>query len=879
MRRILILILLLAAYLSAPATHNRAGEITYRHLENFKYELTITTYTYTLSPADRRELEVDWGDNTKSIAPRVDSINLPDFYRYNRYVATHIFPGAGTYEILVQDPNRNFGIGNIPNSVNIVFAIKTTLVINPMPGIGFNNSPVLLYPPKDKAALHQKFIHNPQALDSIDHNSDSLSYELTTCLGMNGIPIPDYSIPLYDNAFYVDAITGDLVWDSPTQLGKYNVAMKIKEWRHGVLLSTIIRDMQIEVLNSDNDPPVIEPLHDICVEAGNTIQFIVSASDPNGNVINLSAIGGPFLVDDSPAHFTPIPSQPGSNVTKALFTWHTNCSHVQKQAYQVGFIAKDTLVNVQLVDIKNVDITVISPAPKNLTSQPSNNSILLSWDHCVCTQAKGYRLFRRAGSSAFIPDSCETGVPPYTGYQKIADNQGLNNTTFNDTNNGQGLTQGIEYCYRVIAYFEDGAESYTSEEHCTSLVRGIPVITNVSVKTTSATNGSMYVAWAKPTELDTLAAPGPYKYLVYRSNDYWGSNFSLIASLYQNGLNDTIYNDTMLNTYAFPYSYKIELYNDQPGNQFLVGAPQIASSVFVTIAAEDNRLNLHFNKNVPWLDTLFVVYRRNNLTGLYDSIGVSDNTSYIDSDLKNGETYCYKVKSIGKYTVQGMMDPIINYSQEACAIPVDTMPPCPVPFIIAEHCDIMANFLNWINPNSSCTDDVTGYNIYFSPTLDGQLQLIATIDSAGQTTYTHIFPEGTSTIAGCYAITAIDSFLNESPINRQCIDSCKPDYKLPNVFTPNNDEFNQLYHPIMPYHFIEKVDMKIYNRWGVLVFKTEDPDINWDGRYMENDKMVSDGVYYYVCDVYTKRLVGLWHSTLVGFIHVFTGSKNQNQSK
>jgi hypothetical protein len=57
MRRILILILLLAAYLSAPATHNRAGEITYRHLENFKYELTITTYTYTLSPADRRELE------------------------------------------------------------------------------------------------------------------------------------------------------------------------------------------------------------------------------------------------------------------------------------------------------------------------------------------------------------------------------------------------------------------------------------------------------------------------------------------------------------------------------------------------------------------------------------------------------------------------------------------------------------------------------------------------------------------------------------------------------------------------------------------------------------------------------------------------------
>ena len=877
MRKIIFLMYLMLICFAGYATHNRAGEITFEHIgeSGNTYKITIITYTYTLSPADRRELEVDWGDGTTSIAPRVDSLNLPDFYRWNKYEKIHDFPGPGSYDILVQDPNRNFGIGNIPNSVNIVFAIKTRLIINPLEG--YNNSPNLLYPPIDKAALHQKFIHNPQA---VDPDGDKLTYELTTCLGMDGVPIADYSIPPHDVAFYVDAITGDLVWDSPTQLGKYNVAMKIKEWRNGVLIGTIIRDMQIEVYDSDNNAPIIMPLKDTCVEAGTLLQFPVSAYDPDGNIINLTALGAPFLVDDSPAQFFVLPFQTsGSDTVTAIFTWQTNCSHVRKQPYQVGFIAKDSLSGLSLVDIKNVDITVVSPSPKNLAPQPANKSILLTWDPCICPQADGYRLYRREGPSDFVPDNCETGVPLSTGYHKIADINGYGSTSFNDNNNGTGLTQGIEYCYMVIAWFDDGAESYASEDTCTSLKRGIPVITNVSVKTTSPEDGSMYIAWAKPKELDTIAIPGPYKYLIYRSDDYWGNNLLLIDSLYGNGLSDTIYNDTLLNTLEFPYSYKIELYSDQPGNRFLVGAPQIASSVHISIAAGDNQLLLHFNKNVPWLDSLFVVYKRNNLTGIYDSIGVSDSLGYIDTNLKNGETYWYYVKSIGHYTVGEIINPIVNFSQEAFNEPTDTVPACPVTFTIAEQCDIFANILNWVNPNTTCADDVIGYYIYYSPEMNGQLNVIDTIFSPEITNYIHTFSENISTIAGCYAIAAIDSFSNLSPLNRLCIDSCQPDYRLPNFFTPNNDEFNQLYRPVIPYHFIEKIDMKIFNRWGVLVFKTEDPDINWNGTYMENGSPVTEGVYYYVCDVYTKRLIGMWHSTLVGFIHIFTGTDNKNQSK
>src|SRR5210317_1676222 len=113
--------------LSLHATHNRAGEITLTQLDDLTYEITITTFTYTLSQADRNRLEVQWGDNTFSYADRKSITRLPNFYQQNVYITQHTFPGPGTYEIVVQDPNRNLGVKNIPNSVNVIFSIKTTI--------------------------------------------------------------------------------------------------------------------------------------------------------------------------------------------------------------------------------------------------------------------------------------------------------------------------------------------------------------------------------------------------------------------------------------------------------------------------------------------------------------------------------------------------------------------------------------------------------------------------------------------------------------------------------------------------------------------------------------------------------------------------------
>ena len=132
MNRFLSAILFIIIASELFATHNRAGEITYRQISDLTFEITVITYTSTGPSwtADRPELEIQWGDNTTSILPRVEEVVLPNYYKRNGYIGTHTFPGPGIYEIVVEDPNRNLGVNNIPNSVNTVFSISTTMLIN-----------------------------------------------------------------------------------------------------------------------------------------------------------------------------------------------------------------------------------------------------------------------------------------------------------------------------------------------------------------------------------------------------------------------------------------------------------------------------------------------------------------------------------------------------------------------------------------------------------------------------------------------------------------------------------------------------------------------------------------------------------------------------
>jgi gliding motility-associated-like protein len=64
---------------------------------------------------------------------------------------------------------------------------------------------------------------------------------------------------------------------------------------------------------------------------------------------------------------------------------------------------------------------------------------------------------------------------------------------------------------------------------------------------------------------------------------------------------------------------------------------------------------------------------------------------------------------------------------------------------------------------------------------------------------------------------------------------------IPNAFTPNKDNINQVFRPYGD--GVERFSMQIFNRWGEKVFETIDSNIAWDG----NDAL--PGLYVYILTV------------------------------
>jgi gliding motility-associated-like protein len=876
-----LLLILLFMVLQVSATHNRAGEITYKHLGGLKYEAVITTYTKTsASAADRPELEIRWGDSTRDTLQRESIVPLPGDAQRNIYRGTHIYAGAGTFVISMEDPNRNEGVINIPSSVNVIFYIESVLTISN--SLGHNNSVQLLNPPLDNACIDRLYIHNAGAFDP---DGDSLSYRLIVCKSLNGLPIPGYTFPNQwppgeDNLLWLDQETGNLFWDSPQIQGEYNIAFLIEEWRGGILMGSVERDMQITAFACSNNPPEIEPIADTCIVADSTLLINITANDPDNNPIILTAFGEPLDFDGNTAVFSQSTTGPPAH---GNFVWAPDCDRVRLDPYVVTIKAKDQGGDVPLVDFETFKISVISPGPENLDAQPLGNTVQLTWDVSICDHASGYNIYRRPDSLGYNPDNCVTGVPVETGYILVGLTEGLDNTQFTDN---KGLALGQKYCYMVTATFDDGAESYPSIESCAVLIKDLPVMTNVSVGFTDLTTGRDTIVWSNPTELSEIQFPGPYYYKVYRGDAYSEPIQLVYTSPPGNeiiGYPDTSYTDVGINSQTQPNTYRVDLYS---GDTF-IGSTVSTSSIFLSTIGNDNVITLIWDDRTPWLHFYYEIYKKDTQSGDYyylDSVPGFLN-QYDDTGLVNLDTSFYYVKSIGGYTSESIKDTLINFSQETYGIPWDRTPPCPPELIVESDCEAGEVFLLWTNPNNYCADDVVMYYIYYSPQLSENEDDFQIIDSLSPATDTSILYFDLLSVAGCYAVTAVDSLLlhpdgsfgqNESDFsNIVCVDNC-PEYEMPNVFTPNNDGINDLLIPINNRQ-VGKITFNVYNRWGTLVFETNNPAIEWDGKDMNSNEVVSDGIYYYTIIIESILLEGNQTNAQSGYIYVFAnGNSNTN---
>lgn len=912
LRLVLVLgVMALLPALPAWATHNRAGEI---HIEqigacsDLTVRATIITYTKASAfAADRDSLEIFWGDGTKEWVYRVNGPSggsgfpngevLANDVKKNLYVATHAYPARATYRVSMLDPNRVDGILNVnfPNSVTVTFYIETVYTfLNPQ-FQGCNSTPQLLQPPIDFGCVGRPFIHNPNAFDP---DGDSLSYHLIQPLQSAGIPVPKYLFPNQigsggPNTVTLDPVSGDLRWINPLTPGEYNIAFIIISYRNGVALDTTIRDMQVLVSSCENAPPVIQAEEEVCVIAGTTLDLPVVATDPDaGQQLLLTATGGPFVNPLSTAVFQ-APANYSNPPVNGRLLWPTACEEIRRQPWSIVFRAVDNDANTPLADLHTLRVTVVGPPPEDVQASTAQNLIRLSWESpYACEQTeedyfRGFSVWRRIGSNPFLPDTCDPGLEG-KGYTRIAFRQTtLENGryVFSDTNVEPGRT----YCYRIVADFArlsaagnpfNQVSGLPSAEICVQLQRNVPLLTRVSVHQTDETNGAMEVVWTKPRipDLDTILYPGPYRYQLFRSpglgTDDWepvpGADFT--APSYSAANDTSLQFDTGLDTRNLGHTYQV-LFS---ANGSDIGASATASSVYLTVAATDRRNNLAWSETVPWVNDHYQVERQDPISGDWLLIGLTEVPVWVDTGLVNGTSYCYRIRSSGDYGIADLPAPLLNLSQEACGIPLDTVPPCSPILTVTNICDtlipgedpnLLLNRLKWSDPRIQCPglSDVAGYTVYLREPGQAGASPLTTLLAAGDTFFLH-YPE--RNLAGCYSVVAFDALGNASvPSAEVCVDNC-PDYRLPNTFTPNNDGQNDLFRPY-PYRFVERVDFQVFNRWGNLVFHTSDPDLLWDGTD-DNGKALADGVYAYVCTVFELRLEGVVAAgpPLKGFIQL-----------
>jgi gliding motility-associated-like protein len=111
-----------------------------------------------------------------------------------------------------------------------------------------------------------------------------------------------------------------------------------------------------------------------------------------------------------------------------------------------------------------------------------------------------------------------------------------------------------------------------------------------------------------------------------------------------------------------------------------------------------------------------------------------------------------------------------------------------------------------------------------------------TLDAGGLPTYTYRWNPGGQTTRrikvdqlGTYTVRVsnVEGCTEERPV--EVFDECAPRIIVPDIFTPNGDGVNDRLDVFVAH--VSEFELRIYNRWGEMVFRTNDPSEKWDGSY------------------------------------------------
>ncbi|HEU5292115.1 MAG TPA: gliding motility-associated C-terminal domain-containing protein [Cyclobacteriaceae bacterium] len=227
----------------------------------------------------------------------------------------------------------------------------------------------------------------------------------------------------------------------------------------------------------------------------------------------------------------------------------------------------------------------------------------------------------------------------------------------------------------------------------------------------------------------------------------------------------------------------------------------------VTAIVGDNGIDLIWQQDPLFTATEYSVFRKIG-TGNLSLLSKTTTQQINDTGYISDGSYCYRVNYV---------DACGNTSTPGIDV-------CPIVLTGSIDNDNSIT-LNWTAYNGW----INGVSSYTVEKYDATGILLQTFDVGTSTTF-----EDSSTDPAhqkyVYVVlaNANDTGLGQA-ISNEVTMIKEPNLNYPTAFTPNGDNLNDVF--VVYGQFVEKFEMNIFNRWGELLFYTDNLDTGWDGKF------------------------------------------------
>lgn len=347
------------------ASHIMGGELTYHWISGNNYELKLTLYRdcYGIPAPTVADVNIysSCGANmtvtlfpvsSTNITPACDTTmtcinaNLPGVEKYV-YTGLVTLPGTcSDYTFYWTSCCRNAAITNLANASGFGATFYATMDNSVTP---FNNSPVFANDPVIYLFAGQSYHINNGMYDA---DGDSLVISMVNPLGDNiGLGGPLNALPIAYNAPFtytnpvssltpltIDATTGEILI-TPLNVEVDVWAYIVDEYRNGVKIGSITRDVQLIILPGTDQLPELSGLNNYSVYtanvcAGDSLSFDLYTSD--ADTADSTSIAWHFF--GQPNYTLNVNAGQHESAT---FTWATDSAMVSPNPYLLYVSVKD----------------------------------------------------------------------------------------------------------------------------------------------------------------------------------------------------------------------------------------------------------------------------------------------------------------------------------------------------------------------------------------------------------------------------------------------------------------------------------------------------------------------------------------------------------